>query len=152
LHSPIPVYLAKTLEYLRIHYCKLDERLAKKGFGEKSDVRVWIRKILDGEDVNLLFALDEKMCPRDLKLSDFLGTDDEMTGDAFRHFMPKALERKKVPFEYEQAWLKHHSSGNSANSVTNRTPPVVRLSCVSAALNEIAREMGLVPVHGISKG
>ena len=152
LQSPIPVYLSKTLEYLYIHYSKLDERLAKKGFGEESDVRVWIRKILDGEDVNLLFALDEKMCPRDLKLSDFLGADDEMTGDAFRHFLPKALERKNVPFEYAQAWLKHHSSGNSANSVTNRTPPVVRLTCVAAALNEIAREMGLVPVHGISKG
>ena len=152
LQSPIPVYLATTLKYLHMHYIQLDNRLAKKGIDEKSEVRVWIKKILNSEEVNLLFVFDENMCPRELKLSDFLGADDEMTGDAFRHFIPKALESKEVPFQYFQAWLKHHSSGSSANSVTNRTPPVVWLSCVSYALNEIAFDMGLHPVHGISKG
>jgi hypothetical protein len=152
LQSPIPVCLATTLKYLHTHYIQLDNRLVKKGVDEKSEVRAWIKKILNSEEVNLLFVFDVNMCPRELKLSDFLGADDEMTGDAFRHFIPKALESREVPFQYFQAWLKHHSSGSSANSVTNRTPPVVWISCVSYALNEIAFDMGLHPVHGISKG
>lgn len=152
LHSPIPTYLAVTLKYLHTHYQKLDDRLEKSGVDRGSTVRIWIKKILNGEEVNLLFKFDKRMLPRDLRLRDVLGNDDELGGDAFRHFIPKALELANVPFEYFQAWLKHHSAGNSANSVTSRTPPVVWLSCVAAALNDIARRLGLVPCHGISKG
>lgn len=152
VQSPLPPYLSVTLDYLLIHYKKLDDRLEKLGIDKTKPVRVWIAEILNGKCVNLLFKFDKRHLPRDLALQDVISKTDALSGDTFRHFVPKALEKSGVQFEYIQAWLKHHASGNSSSSVTFRTPPVVWLSRVATALGDLAFSLGLTPCHGISKG
>jgi hypothetical protein len=152
LQSPLPPYLQQTLCYLYTHYRKLDDRLEKRRIDKSQPVRVWIKSILSGECVNLLFKFDKNSLPCDLLLSDVILKTDALSGDTFRHYLPNALESAGVPFDYVQAWLKHHAAGSSANSVTNRTPPVVWLSSVATGLSDIALRLGLIACHGIAKG
>jgi hypothetical protein len=152
VQSPIPVCLSVSLSYLYTHYRCLDKRLEKLGQPADSPSRKWIAEILGGEPVNLFFKFDKNGLSTDLKLKEVIRPEDELSGDAARHFCPIALERAGVNFYAVQAWLKHHASGASINSVTARVPTTIWLSTVARALDEIALELGMTPVHGISKG
>jgi hypothetical protein len=148
----IPTSLSISLRYLYIHFRCLDNRLEKLGLPADSPTRKRIKDILDGKPVSLLCKFDKHNLPTELRLKDVIDPTDELSGDAARHFVPSALEEAGVNFYAVQAWLKHHSSGTSINSVTFRVPPVIWLSTVARALDVIALELGLTPLHGISKG
>jgi hypothetical protein len=152
VQSPVPNCLSATLKYLYTHYQQLDARLKKLGFPAENCTRLGIKAILDGDDINLFFRFDKRNLPCDLRLKDVIHPQDDMAPDSARHFIPRALELEGVHFNYVQAWLKHHATGVSVNSVTSRTPPVVWLSKVAMALDHIALDLGLRPIHGISKG
>lgn len=151
VQSPLPQCLSISLSYVSTHYQQLDARLKKLGFTEVSGPCKRIKAILAGEPVNLLFKFDELHQDCDLKLRDVILKADELAKDTCRHYLPKALERAGVHFNCIQAWLKHHASGTSVNSVTTPTPPIVWLVSVASSLDEIALDLGLTPVHGLSK-
>lgn len=150
---PMPVTLATQLQLWHIHLHALDKRLVLLGFNPNHPTRVRIAEILDNKPVDLLFALLSDGTPRQLKKEDILGEDARtLKGDFARHLMPRLLTEEGVPFEHTQSWLRHHLEGISVASATAATVQHVWLCNVASALDRVAMNLGLQPIHGITKG
>jgi hypothetical protein len=149
----IPVTLAQQMVYLRTHYEVLGRRLKAKGLGDGHPARQRIAEVLSGADVELLFTLSKVCMPAPLQKTAVVDeTLDGITVDFARHFIPNELPKYGVHFDYIQAWLRHHANGNSISADTKLVVPAAWLGVVANALDKVALELGLRPVHGISKG
>jgi hypothetical protein len=149
----IPVTLARQIVYLKAHLLALDSRLEAKGLGADHPARVRIALVLAGGKVDLLFAVSAQFIPTPLRKTALINQgQDGVTFDSARHFMPNELPAHGVHFDCIQAWLRHHANGNSISADTKAVVPAVWLSEVAAALDKVALDIGLRPLHGITKG
>lgn len=149
---PISVTSASQISLWRSHLRALDHRLEKLGFPSEHATRVWIGKILAGQKVDLLFTLSAEALPGKFATATlFQGEGKSMNWDFARHALPGALSEEGVPFEYTQSWLRHHVDGIAASSITSGTVQQVWLSRVARALDQVALNLGLRPIHGIAK-
>lgn len=149
---PIPTTLSTQMKMWRIHLGALDQRLAKLGLKKEHLGRSRIRAILDSEKANLLFTMTEDGVPQMLATKSlFEEKATSLNRDFSRHVMPDLLGAQGVPFEFVQWWLRHHVDGNSASAITSSTVQQVWLSRVATALDRIALDLGLRPLHGIAR-
>ena len=136
----------------RIHLGALDQRLEKLGLKKEHLGRSRIQAILDSEKVNLLFKMNEEAVPHMLATKSlFEGKARSLNRDFSRHLLPDLLGAQGVPFECVQWWLRHHAEGTSASAITSSTVHQVWLSRVATALDRIALDLGLRPLHGIAR-
>lgn len=149
---PISTTLSAQMRLWRIHLIALDQRLQKLSFQSDHPTRARIRAILDGDKANLLVTLDDHGTPQDLATKTVFGGEGQsLNRDFSRHLMPDLLVEQGVPFEYVQCWLRHHVDGTAASAITSSAVQQVWLSRVAVALDRIALDLGLRPLHGISR-
>lgn len=149
---PIPTTLSTQMKLWRIHLRALDQRLHKLGLTKEHPGRSRIQAVLDSDKVNLLFTMNEEGTPQILTANFlFKGEGSSLNRDFSRHVMPDLLGSQEVPFEHVQWWLRHHVDGTSASSITSTTVQQVWLCRVATALDRIALDLGLRPLHGIAK-
>jgi hypothetical protein len=144
---PIPTTLSAQMTLWRTHLGAFDHRLEKLGLQKEHPGRLRIQAILKGDEVNLLFTMSDEGTPQML----FEGEGKSLNRDFSRHVMPDLLAAHEVPFEQVQWWLRHHVDGTSASAITSTTVQHVWLSRVATALDRIALDLGLSPLHGIAK-
>jgi hypothetical protein len=152
--TPLPISARSSaqLGLWRVHLNVLDQRLKKLNIQDGQAARVLIRSILARESVNMIFVLDGQAMPHELNTeSIFMGKGRDMNGDFSRHFMTDPLMEEGLPFEFVQQWLRHHVEGNSPWSITAAAVPSVSLSAIAQALDRIALNLGLHPIHGIAR-
>ena len=152
--TPLPLPTALTLQVWLwlVHLAVLERRLKKLGFDESHPTFSLISQVTTGKEVPLLFMLDDAGLPRTIIKPDvFCGEASNLSGDFARHLMPGLLEKQGVPFEYIEAWLRHHVEGIAMSSATSAVVQQVWLSAVAAALDRIALDLHLQPIHGIAK-
>ena len=149
---PIPTVLSTQMKLWRIHIGVLDHRLEKLGLKKEHPGRARIQSILNSDEVNLLFTMSGEGTPQMLPTKTlFEGKGSSLNRDFSRHVMPDLLAAQEVPFEQVQWWLRHHVDGTSASAITSTTVQHVWLSRVATALDRIALDLGLRPLHGIAK-
>lgn len=149
---PIPNTLSTQMKLWRIHLGALDQRLEKLGLTKEHPGRSRIHAILRSDEVNLLFTMSEEGTPQILATKSFFeGEGRSLNRDFSRHVMPELLAAQDVPFEHVQWWLRHHVDGTSASATTSSTVQQVWLSRVATALDRIALNLGLRPLHGIAR-
>ena len=149
---PIPATLSIQIELWFVHLAVLARRLMKLGFSASHPTLVYIKKISSGEPIPLLFSLSEDGSAEQLAKRDvFIGAAKDLNGDFSRHFLPKLLGNQGVPFEQTQSWLRHHADGVTASSITCAVVQQVWLSKVASALDRIALDLNLLPIHGLAK-
>lgn len=149
---PIPTTLSAQMTLWRIHLGALDHRLEKLGMKKEHPGRSRIQAILNSDEVNLLFTMSEEGMPQMLDTKTlFEGKGSSLNRDFSRHAMPDLLAAQEVPFEYVQCWLRHHLDGTSASAITSSTVQHVWVSRVATALDRIALDLDLRPLHGIAK-
>ncbi len=149
---PIPNTLLVQIQLWQAHLNALDRRLAKLNFKTAHPVRERIQAILRSDNVNLLFIINKDGAPDSLSTKSlFYGEGKSLNHDFSRHMMPGLLAKHDVPFEYVQWWLRHHVDGTSASAAASTVIQQVWLSRVASALDRIALDLGLRPLHGIAR-
>ena len=149
---PVPTTLSAQLTLWRTHLGALDRRLKKLGLKKEHLGRSRIQAILNSDEVNLLFTMSEEGTPQMLGMKTlFEGEGRSLNRDFSRHVVPDLLAAQEVPFEQVQWWLRHHVDGTSASAITSTTVQHVWLSRVATALDRIALDLGLRPLHGIAR-
>lgn len=151
---PIPVVLARQVEYWRLHLAALDRRLEKLSWPTTHPVRVYISQVLSCKEVPLFFLVDDgKIKPIGSKnLFESLPPDLKINKDAFRHFVPNRLRKLGVPSTFVDAYVRHHSEGIALSSASCSVIQIQWLSAVAHGLDRLAVELNIRPIPGIARG
>lgn len=150
---PIPLVLARQVEYWRVHLEVLDRRLCKLSWVSSHPVRMYISQVLSQKEVPLFFLIhDRKIKPLGSKaLLESLPEGIKINRDAFRHFVPNRLRKLGVPSSFVDAYIRHHTEGIAFSSASCSISQIQWLSAVSSGLDQLAVELNIRPVAGLAR-
>lgn len=150
---PIPVVLARQVEYWRLHLTVLDRRLEKLSWIRSHPVRVYINHVLSQKEVPLFFLiLDGKIQSLGSKnLFESLPPDIKINKDAFRHFVPNRLRALGVPSTFVDAYVRHHTEGIALSSASCSVSQIQWLCAVARSLDQLAVELNIRAIPGLAR-
>jgi len=150
---PIPVVLARQVEYWRLHLAALDRRLEKLSWPTTHPVRVYINQVLSCKEVPLFFLVHDGKIKTigSRNLFESLPPDLKINKDAFRHFVPNRLRNLGVPSTFVDAYVRHHSEGIALSSASCSVSQIQWLSAVAHGLDRLAVELNIRPITGLTR-
>lgn len=150
---PIPVVLARQVEYWRLHLATLDRRLEKLSWAPAHPVRVYIRQVLSQKKVPLFFLVHNGKIKTlgSKNLFKSLPADIKINKDAFRHFVPNRLRKLGVPSTFVDAMVRHHTEGIALSSASCSVSQIQWLCAVANGLDQLAIELNIRPIPGLAR-
>lgn len=157
--TPLPVseLAAEQLRLWNTHLIALHRRLKKLDVGQQ-EVLDRIGQVTAANECSLLFALELDVHGQ-VRLLEFgmrhLTSDDdalEMDTAGRRDFIANSLRARAVSSQAIEMVLRHFSDGISPWQEGSTVSAIRLRETLSIAIDEIASEIGVVPVAGISRG
>lgn len=147
---PLSSRLALQIGYWRAHLRCLLSRLHKLNVTTLHDVESRVRKILDQDDVNLLFVLDERCRVADFNSDQtFVGNASSLNKDFGRHFWPQMFRAEGLSFDVTQDLLRHSASGVSNHFATSAHTNWRYLERASNVIDQTLLRLSIDPQHGL---
>lgn len=150
---PVPIALARQVEYWRLHLAALNRRLEKLSWPTTHPVRIYISQVLSQKAVPLFFLVhDGKIKTLGSKsLFASLPPDIKINKDAFRHFVPNRLRKSGVPSTFVDAYVRHHVEGIVLSSASCSVSQIQWLTAVANGLDQLAVELNIRPIPGLAR-
>jgi hypothetical protein len=147
---PIPLTIAHQLKLWHAHLYSLARRIEKLQMRNFQDCQARIATILRGDDINLLFTINEDGIALPIAAKKvFVGRLKDMNPDFARHYWPGKLMQLQLSFEDAQVFLRHEQRGLSRDVFAE--PQWHVLQRLATGIDQGLRQLGIHAQVGLCK-